>query len=322
MACMEQRRLGESDLVVSAVGMGGNNFSRPKTDTETLKGSIEVIHAAIDAGITFFDGADIYGSAIGRSEEFLGAALKGKRDQVVLSTKFGFADTEAYPGIDLGPKGGETYIRHAVEQSLRRLQTDRIDLLQMHSPDPATPIAETLRVLTDLVEQGKVRYLGNSNFSAAQIVEADQTARADGFVRFVSAQNEYSLMARDVEREILPTANRLGLGFLPYFPLYNGLLTGKYTAEGGQGRLSKIKPHLLAGVDWDRMAAYQRLCDAAGLTMLQATVSWLAAQPPVTSVIAGATRPDQARQNAAALRPMDGALLQQISELFGPARAG
>ena len=139
---MEQRRLGDSDLVVSAVGMGGNNFSRPKTATETLQGSTEVIPAAIDAGLTFFDGADIYGSVIGRSEEFLGAALKGRRDRIVLSTKFGFAGNDAYPGLDLGPKGGERYIRHAVEQSLRRLQTDRIDLLQMHSPDPATPIRE------------------------------------------------------------------------------------------------------------------------------------------------------------------------------------
>lgn len=319
---MEQRRLGDSDLVVSAVGMGGNNFSRPKTDTETLQGSTEVIHAAIDAGITFFDGADIYGSVIGRSEEFLGAALKGRRDRIVLSTKFGFAGNDAYPGLDLGPNGGERYIRHAVEQSLRRLQTDRIDLLQMHSPDPATPIAETLRVLTDLVGQGKVRYVGNSNFSPAQIAEADQVARADGFVRFASAQDEYSLLARGVEREVLPTVNRLGMGFLPYFPLYNGLLTGKYTAEGGQGRLSKIKPHLLAGVDWDRLSAYQRLCDQAGLTMLQATISWLAAQPPVTTVIAGATRAEQARQNAAALLRLDDGLLQQISDLFGPPQAG
>lgn len=319
---MEQRRLGDSDLVVSVVGMGGNNFSRPKTDTETLKGSTEVIHAAIDAGITFFDGADIYGSVIGRSEEFLGAALKGRRDRIVLSTKFGFAGNDAYPGLDLGPNGGERYIRHAVEQSLRRLQTDRIDLLQMHSPDPATPIAETLRVLTDLIGEGKVRYVGNSNFSPAQITEADQVARADGFVRFVSAQDEYSLLARGVEREVLPTANRLGMGFLPYFPLSNGLLTGKYTAEGGQGRLSKIKPHLLADVDWDRMAAYQRLCDQAGLTMLQATISWLAAQPPVTTVIAGATRPEQARQNAAALRRLDDGLIQQISDLFSPPQAG
>lgn len=238
----------------------------------------------------------------------------------MLSTKFGFAGNDAYPGLDLGPNGGERYIRHAVEQSLRRLQTDRIDLLQMHSPDP-TPIAETLRVLTGLVGEGKVRYVGNSNFSPAHIAEADQVARADGFVRFVSAQDEYSLLARGVEREVLPTVNRLGMGFLPYFPLYNGLLTGKYTAEGGQGRLSKIKPHLLADVDWDRLSAYQRLCDQAGLTMLQA-ISWLAAQPPVTTVIAGATRPEQARQNAAAPGRLDDSLLQRISDLFGPPQAG
>ncbi|MGI5952332.1 MAG: aldo/keto reductase, partial [Brooklawnia sp.] len=278
---METRRLGDSDLMVSVVGMGGNNFSRPKTASETQEGSVAVIQAAIDAGITFIDGADIYGTPPGTSEEFIAEAIKGRRDQVVLSTKFGFQGVDMYPDQDLGPKGGERYIRYAVEQSLRRLQTDRIDLLQMHSPDPDTPIAETLRVLTDLVAEGKVRHVGNSNFTAEQLVAADEAARANGFVRFVSAQNGYSLIEREAETELLPTAERLGLGFFPYYPLFNGLLTGKYTQGIGEGRLSKIKPQLLETTDWDRLKAYQQLCDEAGFTMLQATFSWMAAQAPI-----------------------------------------
>lgn len=313
---MEQRALGDSELKVSAIGMGCNNFSRPKTATETLQGSIAVIHAAIDAGITFFDGADLYGSAPGRSEEYLGEALKDRRDKVVLATKFGFDDADLYPGLDLGAKGRRRYIRHAVHESLRRLQTDHIDLLQMHSPDPSTSVAETLRVLTELVDEGKVGHVGNSNFSPAQLVEADEMSRANGLVRFISAQNEYSLIHRQAEAELLPTVRRLGLGFLPYYPLYNGLLTGKYTSQSGDGRLRSIKPDLLAAVDWQRMAAYRALCDEAGLTMLEASISWLAAQDPVSSVIAGATTPEQARLNAQALRPLDADLIDRIGELF------
>lgn len=313
---MELRQLGDSDLMVSAVGMGCNNFSRPQTATETLDGSSAVIWAAIEAGINFFDGADIYGNPPGRSEEFLGEALRGRRDEVVLSTKFGNVDFEVYPDLDLGPKGAERYLRHAVENSLQRLQTDRIDLLQMHSPDPVTPIAETLRVLTDLVAEGKVRHVGNSNFTPAQIVAADEASRANGFVRFVSAQNEYSLVNRQVEADLLPTLNELGLGFFPFFPLFNGLLTGKYTADGGQGRLRSIKPQLLDDVDWTRMSAYQALCDQAGITMLEASISWLAAQRPVASVIAGATTPEQVRMNAAAVRQLDAEVLAAIGDLF------
>ncbi len=313
---METRRLGDSDLMVSVVGMGGNNFSRPKTASETQEGSVAVIQAAIDAGITFIDGADIYGTSPGTSEEFIAEAIKGRRDQVVLSTKFGFQGVDMYPNQGLGPKGGERYIRYAVEQSLRRLQTDRIDLLQMHSPDPDTPIAETLRVLTDLVAEGKVRHVGNSNFTAGQLVAADEAARANGFVRFVSAQNGYSLIEREAEAELMPTAERLGLGFFPYYPLFNGLLTGKYTQGSGEGRLSTIKPQLLATTDWDRLQTYQQVCDEAGFTMLEATFSWMAAQPPIASIIAGITRPDQARANAAAVRPMDAGLLKRISDIF------
>ena len=313
---METRRLGDSDLMVSVVGMGGNNFSRPKTASETLDGSVAVIQAAIDAGITFIDGADIYGTPPGRSEEFIAEAIKGRRDQVVLSTKFGFQGVDMYPDEELGPKGGERYIRTAVERSLSRLQTDRIDLLQMHSPDPDTPVGETLRVLTELVSEGKVRYVGNSNYTAAQLVEADEVARANGFVRFVSAQNGYSLIERDAEQELLPTADRLGLGFFPYYPLFNGLLTGKYTQGSGEGRLSKIKPQLLETTNWEQLDAYQQLCDQAGLTMLEATFSWMAAQRPIASIIAGITRPDQARANAAAVRPLDAELIDKISALF------
>lgn len=313
---MEQRRLGDSELRVSAIGMGCNNFSRPGTATETLEGSVAVIHAAIDAGITFFDGADLYGSPSGRSEEFLGDALKGHRDKVVLSTKFGFVDNNLYSDLNLGAKGSERYLRHAVHESLRRLQTDRIDLLQMHSPDPVTPIGETLRVLTELVDEGKVGHVGNSNFSPAQLAEADEVARQNGFVRFISAQNEYSLIKRQVEVEVLPTVRRLGLGFLPYYPLYNGLLTGKYTASAGEGRLRSIKPKLLENVDWKQLEAYRALCGEAGLTMLEASFSWLLAQNSVSSVIAGATTPDQARMNARALRPLDDELVARISELF------
>lgn len=313
---MQQRTLGHSGLVVSAIGMGCNNFSRPGTATEWQDGSTAVIHAAIDAGITFFDGADIYGGKPGQSEEFMGVALKGRRDEVVLATKFGHQDF-AMPGYEgRGHKGAEKYVRHAVENSLRRLQTDRIDLLQMHTPDPKTPIGETLRVLNDLVSEGKVRHIGSSNFSADQLYEADFVARENGFVRFTSAQSEYSLVERGVEAGVLPACRDLGLGFLPYFPLKSGLLTGKYTREGGTGRLT-TRPKILAGANWEQLDAYRALCDEHGLTMLQASIGWLLAQDPVSSVISGATTPEQVAQNAGAGEiALPDALLDQIGELF------
>lgn len=313
---MQQRTLGHSGLVVSAIGMGCNNFSRPGTATEWQDGSTAVIHAAIDAGITFFDGADIYGGKPGQSEELMGVALKGRRDEVVLATKFGHQDF-AMPGYEgRGHKGAEKYVRHAVENSLRRLQTDRIDLLQMHTPDPKTPIGETLRVLNDLVSEGKVRHIGSSNFSADQLYEADFVARENGFVRFTSAQSEYSLVERGVEAGVLPACRDLGLGFLPYFPLKSGLLTGKYTREGGTGRLT-TRPKILAGANWEQLDAYRALCDEHGLTMLQASIGWLLAQDPVSSVISGATTPEQVTQNAGAGEiALPDALLDQIGELF------
>jgi len=313
---MQQRTLGHSGLVVSAIGMGCNNFSRPGTATEWQDGSTAVIHAAIDAGITFFDGADIYGGKPGQSEELMGVALEGRRDEVVLATKFGHQDF-AMPGYEgRGHKGAEKYVRHAVENSLRRLQTDRIDLLQMHTPDPKTPIGETLRVLNDLVSEGKVRHIGSSNFSADQLYEADFVARENGFVRFTSAQSEYSLVERGVEAGVLPACRDLGLGFLPYFPLKSGLLTGKYTREGGTGRLT-TRPKILAGANWEQLDAYRALCDEHGLTMLQASIGWLLAQDPVSSVISGATTPEQVAQNAGAGEiALPDALLDQIGELF------
>ncbi len=314
---MEQRSLGSSDLLVSAVGMGCNNFSRPGTATESLAGSTAVIHAAVDAGVTFFDGADIYGGVPGRSEEFLGAALKGRRDQVVLATKFGHSGY-AMPGAEAwGAKGSASYVTNAVEASLTRLGTDRIDLLQMHTPDDATPVAETLAALTDLVAAGKVRHVGCSNFSAAQLREAAAVSDAEGFVSFVSVQNEFSLLARDAEVEVLPTAVELGVGFLPYFPLANGLLTGKYTRTGGSGRLTAIKPELLAQADWDRLEAFRALTEAAGVSMLEATFAWLLAHRGVSSVIAGATTPEQVAANVGAGQAeVPDAVVQAVDELF------
>ncbi|HET6483444.1 MAG TPA: aldo/keto reductase, partial [Actinoplanes sp.] len=220
---MSYRRLGRSGLVVSVVGIGCNNFGR-KLDAD---GSREVVDAAFDAGITLFDTADVYGTPHGASEQCLGAALKGRRDEVVLATKFGLS-MDGFNGNDFGARGSRRYIVRAAEASLRRLETDYIDLYQMHQPDPWTPIDETLAALDDLVRAGKVRYLGNSNFAGWQIADADWTARSGGRTPFVSAQNQYSLLHRDVETEVVPACEQYGLGLLPYFPLDSGLLTGKY----------------------------------------------------------------------------------------------
>ncbi|MFT3887776.1 MAG: aldo/keto reductase [Arachnia sp.] len=321
---MEQRTVGMSDLVVSAVGLGCNNFSRPNSATESLEGSVRVIHAAVDAGITFLDGADIYGGEPGRSEEFMGEALAGRRDKVVLATKFGNSGRTVPGSEEWGPKGGRTYIRNAVDASLRRLRTDRIDLLQMHTPDPGTPIGETLSALTELVEEGKLRHVGHSNFSAEQAQEADAVARENGFVRFVSAQNGFSLLDRGAERDVLPTAVGLGLGFFPYFPLANGLLTGKYTRDGGEeGRLRSAAASVdrLGDVDWDQLDAYRVLCADAGVSMLGATFAWLLSRTGITSVIAGATRAEQVAQNVeAGATVLDKATLAAIDTLFAAPR--
>ncbi|MEV0327685.1 aldo/keto reductase [Micromonospora echinospora] len=297
---MTFRRLGDSGLVVSVVGVGCNNFGR-KLD---LAGTRAVVDAALDAGINFFDTADIYGQPQGGSEEMLGAALRGRRDDVVLATKFGM-DMHGMNGPDHGARGARRYVARAVEASLRRLGTDHIDLYQMHEPDPGTPVEETLAALDDLVRAGKVRYLGNSNFSGWQIADADWTARTAGTTRFVSAQNHYSLLERAVETEVVPACERFGLGLLPFFPLADGLLTGKYrrgeqppagSRLSGGGRYAQR----FATADWDTIEAIGAYADQRGLTMLQVAIGGLAAQPAVTSVIAGATKPEQVRANAEA----------------------
>lgn len=292
------RRVGASGLLVSAVGLGGNNFGRAGTPTETLEGTRAVLDAAIESGVTFIDTADMYGKDWGLSETLLGEALRGRRDEVVLATKFGHGSF-AKP-VNGGAKGSRTAIRRNVEDSLRRLQTDWIDLYQLHTPDPHTPIEETLDALGDLVREGKVRYLGHSNFAGWQIAEAANAARRS--IPFISAQNHYSLLARAAEREVLPAARRYGLGFLPYFPLHNGLLTGKFRREGGpaDSRIMRTRAHLWSEAPWDLLDAYRAFCDERGITMLEATIGWTLAQEPVSSVIAGATRPEQVRANAAA----------------------
>jgi 1-deoxyxylulose-5-phosphate synthase len=287
---------------VSTVGLGCNNFGRPKTATATQEGTNAVISAAIDTGITLFDTADIYGGARGLSETLMGNALKGRRHEIVLASKFGM-DMGGVNGPDWGARGSRRYIRLAVEGSLTRLQTDWIDLYQLHLPDPLTPMDETLAALGELITEGKVRYIGHSNLVGWQIAEAEYLARLAGHPKFISAQNEYSLIERGVEAEVLPAVNAFGLGFLPFFPLFNGLFTGKYTRGGGgpaDGRLAAIRPEALDRVDWDAMEKYQAFCDERGITMLEATFGWFLAQPGVSSVIAGATKPEQVVQNVAA----------------------
>lgn len=316
---MQYRSLGRSGLRVSAVGLGCNNLGRSGTASESQQGSDAVVGAALDAGITLFDTADVYGAEYGLSETRLGAALGGRRDEAVIATKFGHAEIPS-PLSSWGARGSRRYIRLAVEGSLRRLQTDHIDLYQLHTPDPATPIDETLEALDDLVREGKVLYLGHSNFAGWQLAQAEYVAAAGGLTRFVSAQNEYSLLKREAETELLPAAEALGVGVLPYFPLYNGLFTGKFTRTDrpADSRIARQRPHLHETAPWDAIEAFQAFCDERGVTMLQATIGWLLSRPALSSVIAGATRPEQVEQNAAAAtawRP-DDAEVAAIEALF------
>ncbi|WP_030442098.1 aldo/keto reductase [Actinoplanes subtropicus] len=314
---MSYRRLGPSGLVVSVVGIGCNNFGR-KLDAD---GTREVVDAAIDAGITLFDTADIYGTPHGTSEQLLGAALKGRRDEVVVATKFGM-NMDGLNGNDFGARGSRRYIVRAVEASLRRLETDYIDLYQMHEPDPATPIEETLAALDDLVHSGKVRYLGNSNFAGWQIADADWTARAGNLTPFISAQNRYSLLQRQVEAEVVPACEQFGLGLLPFFPLDSGLLSGKYRrgetpAHGTRLSLDRYQG-VLDAADWDTIEALTAFGDERGHSLLDVAIAGLAARPAVTSVIAGATSAEQVQTNAAAggwqLTTEDLAALETILE--------
>ena len=295
---MEFRRLGTSGLVVSVVGLGTNNLGMKLDDAQ----SREVVHAALDEGITLFDTSDSYGA----SEERLGRLLDGRRDDVVLATKFG---SDVRPrgnsnGEDWGARGSRRYVRRAVDASLRRLRTDWIDLYQLHRPDPATPIEETLSALDDLVHEGKVRYIGSSNFAGWQVADADWVARTRGFERFVSAQNEYNWLQRDLEDDLVPALEQYGIGLLPFFPLASGLLTGKYRRGQPPPNGSRIqawgRESLLTDATFDVLEGLEAFAASRSVGLLDVAIGGLAAQPAVASVIAGATSAAQVVANVAA----------------------
>jgi aryl-alcohol dehydrogenase-like predicted oxidoreductase len=294
---MRYRSLGNSGLVVSVVGLGCNNFGR-RLNAERTKA---VVDAALDEGVTLFDTADIYGGG-GRSEEILGEVLSGRRDQVVLATKFGSQGADMGYGPAAGAKGGRAYIRRAVEHSLRRLRTDHIDLYQIHTPDPVTPIEETLEALSELVRAGLVRYIGHSNFSGLQTARAAAAARELGAVPFVSAQNHWSLLERSAELDIVPAAVQYGLGVLPFFPLANGLLTGKIRrgVAPAEGTRLAGRDDYLTEERLDKVEGLAQWAEQHGRTLLEVAIGGLAGRPGCSSVIAGATSAEQVRANAAA----------------------
>jgi aryl-alcohol dehydrogenase-like predicted oxidoreductase len=313
---MIRRTLGTSPLELSVAGLGCNNFGS-RCDLESTR---RVVAKALDLGITFFDTADIYGNR-GGSETFLGQSLGNRRKDIVLATKFGMVmdDAKTMRGAS------RAYIVSAADASLRRLGTDWIDLYQLHRPDPKTPIEETLRALEDLIQQGKVRYIGCSNLQAWQVVEAQLTARTIGTHAFISCQDEYSLIVREPERELIPAIRAYGLGLLPYFPLAGGFLTGKY--KRGQpmptgARLNSAK-HLadryVTDANWEIVERLEKFCAQRNRTLLDLAIAWLAAQPGVPSVIAGATKPEQVEQNVRALEwQLSAADLAEVDRLAAP----
>jgi aryl-alcohol dehydrogenase-like predicted oxidoreductase len=286
------RRLGMDGPEVSVVGLGCNNFGG-RVD---LEGTRSVVEAALDAGVTLFDTADIYGNK-GGSESFLGEALDGRRERAVLATKFG-----GDMGDGTTARGSRDYIHKACDASLRRLRTDYIDLYQYHTPDKVTPLAETFGALDELVREGKVRHVGHSNLSAEQVEEVDALAREHGWSRPVSAQNRYSLLHRDPEEDLLPVCARLGLGFLPYFPLASGLLTGKYRRDVArpQGTRLADRDEVFTEETFDRLEALEAFAQERDASLLEVAIGGLLAEPAVGSVISGATKPEQVRENAAA----------------------
>jgi aryl-alcohol dehydrogenase-like predicted oxidoreductase len=294
---MRYRPLGNSGLQVSVVGLGCNNFGRRLDVKQTLA----VVDAAIDSGITLLDTAETYGGP-GRSEEMLGEVLAGRRDQVVLATKFGSQAGDMGYGPAAGARGGRSYIRRAVEQSLRRLRTDYIDLYQIHTPDPVTPIEETLSALSDLVRAGLVRYIGHSNFSGVQLAAAAAAAREINAAPFISAQNHWSLLDRQAELDVVPAAVQFGLGVLPYFPLANGLLTGKIRRGVGPADGTRLagRDEYITDDKLDKVEALVTWAEQHGRTLLEVAIGGLAALPGCASVIAGATSAEQVRANAAA----------------------
>jgi aryl-alcohol dehydrogenase-like predicted oxidoreductase len=297
--------LADSGLPVSRVGLGCNNFGG-RIDLDRTR---EVVDAALDAGITFFDTADIYGNR-GGSERLLGELLQGRRDRVVLATKFG-------NDMGDGPNGSPEYMRRAIQTSLERLQTDHVDLYYYHRPDGVTPVAETLAAMQELVEEGLVRAIGCSNFSAAQLAEADELARASGRPRFVAVQNEYSLLERGAEEDVLPAARELGVPFIPYFPLASGLLTGKYRRGEPRPQGTRLDGREIDDATFDRIEALDAFARERGRSLLELAIAALASQPGIPSVIAGATSAEQVRANAAAadweLSPDDLAALARLA---------
>ena len=313
---MEQRALGNSTLRVSSVGLGCNNFG----GRMNLDGARKVVHKALDLGVTLFDTADMYGNR-GGSEEILGNIFGARRKDIVLATKFGM------PMDDEGKLKGasRSYVMTAVEASLKRLKTDWIDLYQLHQSDPKTPIEETLRALDDLVRQGKVRHIGCSNLSAAQVIEAQATSRDKSLATFISCQDEYSLLVRDIERELMPAIEKHGLGLLPYFPLSGGLLTGKYKRNAPMpagARLTAAKnmaDRYMTEAGWRAIEGLEAFAAKHSKTMLELAFGWLLAHRPVASVIAGASTPEQVEQNVKAsewaLTPDDLAAIDTLAPI-------
>jgi aryl-alcohol dehydrogenase-like predicted oxidoreductase len=287
---------GDDAIEVSLVGLGCNNFGG-RLD---LDGTRAVLDAALEAGVTLFDTADIYGGG-GGSEQQMGEALEGRRDEFVLATKFGM-EMRGVDGVPDVPRGSREYVRWAIEGSLERLRTDRIDLYQYHQPDGVTPIAETLEAMHELVEEGRVRLIGCSNFTAAQLEEAEQVAAERGLTRFVTLQNEYSLLEREIEADVQPACERLGVGILPYFPLASGLLSGKYRRDE-QATSGRLSGRDQAGTpeQFDVVEALEAYASERDVELIDVAIAGLAAQPAVVSVIAGATKPEQIRRNVAAL---------------------
>ena len=287
---MRTRKLASSGLEVTAVGLGCNNFGGRIDEAA----SRAVIDAALDAGVTFFDTADVYGNR-GGSEEIIGRALEGRRDEVVLATKFGH---------DLGDgetaRGARPYVRNAIEASLRRLRTDRIDLYQYHRPDGITPVEETLGALHELVQEGKVRAIGSSNFTAAMVEEAHTVARERGLTPFASEQSEYSWLKRGAEEALLPACERLGVAFIPYFPLASGILTGKYRKGEAPPEGTRLHGREIEAAHHETVERLRTFAEERGIGLLEVAIGGLAAQAGVASVITGATKPEQIRANAAA----------------------
>lgn len=292
---MEQRRLGQSGLTVSAVGLGCNNFGRRIHETAAVRG---VVHRALDLGVTLFDTADVYGQ--GKSEEFLAETLGARRKDVVLATKFGLAMPQPRSG-----GASRRYIMEAAEASLKRLKTDWIDLYQVHFPDPNTPIEETLRALDDLVKHGKVRAIGCSNFSAKQLDDAQRVAARGNLTAFASSQDEYSLLVRDIEKGVMPAIEKHGLGLLPFYPLASGLLTGKYRRDAAMPegtRLASSARHseFISDRNWSLVERIGAVAAKTGHSMLELAFGWLLGKPVIASVIAGATKPEQIEANVKA----------------------